>query len=1142
MDACLTANTNASDSRAESGIEGACSIGPGASLTINNVPKVETTTATIDVGNAQSQIDVALDGDDDNLATNQRPNGAKYTNSREFGDCHSPESLDADWCCINPERNLSLRQPIKTNEINTADERDRFSPVDFPAELLAAGANDDNAEDNNRLFRRASNDRGRLSSKEEKQRQNEEIVILESSSVSSETGSWESVFPQRHQTEAKELCKSFLNNEQKYCSPNSSQSRQESLEDGYGAHAERPPLAKKSSAADVPSPTSRPIDANTTPAKSACGACFIDASSLLDDEDAYLTSYTPQPILPAIACRGPKPDQLSPHSEKSKGSPEDDSDKDGWPKASHLDRLETFHRDFELCKMARSQPDSAIDLTNDDEQPDELVTHSVTHSGRILNLSDEQKLNKRDKEQIATYDIKDQYSSDSSSKDGPTVILPNANQVAVNDAQRDDRNDRNDRQQDQERKQGTFLFQNSIQQFSTHVMTPKFPYNDEQYSDLSLPSVYSGSSEPCNDCTSAFETSSQYSSNCGDAHDYGNEAASRYSKGMVSENEALLYPDTPHNSIIHVDAARNVRRDDSGMVSSSPPPESLSDHSQNTRRSLKGNEFVPILSGGASQKDFITKPCDSPTVRRKTETCPIISGGSVPDDFDIEPKSKYVERPRLSAAVNSWVVDMSNCNNRNRRRRSDSSSSSADAGGGRSTDTSIDRSGSGSSHKGLGFYVSLSDMKPPKLSEEVLSKSLNYRPSTGLAKKRSTGFYIDFSESEQSQTATPPPSKDTRTPLVVNGNDKKNMFSMFIDFGDDKKSSPNKSDSIEFSTSLPAVRGGLSFDSAVSSGGSVSTTVAHHSDRNENDQNRYMFIESESPVTLRRPQTVALTQSETKRHSWNTTKDDQPKANPREHKRSVSVAETTETGIMSILDKLPLISKTSSMSIDTPNSHYDDLASSKSISSCSNSLTSISVHSSIGANLPDVMNQSAKRRQRDAKINETFDKSSQGSLTDGILSKNSSPTTDTDDVTFQNDLDEQTRTSSGLMETIVETKETASPKKTATTADKAVTSKIEMPHTMESLQATIEKQKQLLDTVTEEVPMSTFVKLSDMDKPVQRFELHAEYMSKSMGSNRIGKLFDGGSRTGSRNSWHNMSRSTGRSFLDYNLNPSSEQN
>lgn len=1114
MDSYLSTKTNASGSRSDSGIEGGCSIGSTNSLTITRISTLESG-STVDASDAQSQEDIPYDGADEEVAATsfQRQNGSG-TCHRDYNECQSP---DDDWCRIdadtleNPAQNLS-----HSNETDLLDEQDRFSPVDFPVELHSAIVSNDNSEDsNNRLFHRPSNDRSRLSSKEEKQRLNEEIVILESSSVSSETGSWESVFPQRTQAEPKETCKSFINNEQRYCSQSSSQSRQESLEEAGACQLSRSTdqivVAKKSSPTIVHSPNDRRAgtDVNSTPAKlgNSIGACFIDASTLLDDDDVYAGSYTPQPMLPAAACRGPKP--LSPHSEKSNSSPEESSDKDGWPKDRQLNRLESFHREFEMCKMTKSPPDSAIDLTNDD---DGLAEHSVPQTRGVINLSDEQKINKRDKEHTVSYDIKDQYSSDSSSKDGPSAVSLATvfNQIGMQDAQSrtDDRMSNSNERQDQERKQGTLVFQNSIQQFSTHVMTPKYPYNEDHYSDLSLPSVYSGGSEAC---TSAFESSSQYSSTCGDTHDYGGES-SRYSRGQVSEHEAVIYPDTPHNSIIHVDAGRHVRRDDSGMVSSSPPPDSHSSSSQQVKRFTKSIESAPIVSGGVSTKDFTPKQCESPSVRRKTEACPIISGGSVPDDFEIELRSKYVERPKLSATVNSWVVDMSDCNNKNRRRRSDSSSSSIDIGGSRSIDNSIDRSGSASSHKGLGFYVSLSDMKPPKLSDEVLSKSLNYRPPSNDSRKRSTGFYIDLSESEASTTATPPPSKDTRTPPVNPVNDKKNMFSMFIDFGEDKKES-RRDNPIEFSSSLPA----KAFESA-------STSRAERSDQ---DKSHYMYIESDSPVIARRPQSTVLAQGDGKRHSWNTTKDETVKPNVREHKRSISVS---EKGIISILDKIPLISKTSSMSIDTPNSNYDDLISSKSTSSCSNSLTSNSVHSSIGGNLPDIMNQSVRRRQKDAKINETFDKSSQGSLTDGILSKNSTPTTDTDDLTFQNEVEELSHVSNGIMETIVETKEMASPKKTVGQTEKS--SKIETPHTMETLQATIEKQKQLLDTVTEEVPISTFVKLSDMDKPSHTFELHVETMSKSVGSNRIGKLFDSGSRNGSRNSWHNMSRSTGNNLTN----------
>lgn len=1079
MDSYLSANTQttASGSRSDSGIEGS-SLGSGStSLTINHMSTLETA-STIDASDAQSQDDIPFDGADD---------------------CHSAASLDDDWYRVDTATGgaagVTAVAP-KHNEIDAIDERDRFSPVDFPAELPPS-VNDDNAEDNNRLFRRSSNDRGRLSSKEEKQRQNEELVILESSSVSSETGSWESVFPQRQPSELKDTCISFLSQEQRFSAQGTSQDE---------ATAASAPVV------DTPIPNAQSMDVTSTPAKSAhsMGACFIDASSLLDDEDVYPTSYTPQPVLPAVACRGPPP--LSPHSEKSNHSPEEDSDKGVWPKPSHVDPLESFHMEFDMCKMAKSQPDSAIDLTNDDDQPD------GSRTDRIINLSDEQKLNKRDKEQIVVYEIKDQYSSDSVARDGPAM----ANAMVAGQQRRrsDDRmrsSGGNDMApHDQERKQGTLLFQNSIQQYSTHVMNPQAnAYAEENnYSDLSLPSVYSGSSEHGNDCTSAFETSSQYSSNCGDTMDYGSGAheATRFTKGVVSETEAVLYPDTPHNSIIHVDAGRHVRRDDSGMVSASPTPETHSDNGLPSRRLLKGIDAAPIVSGGVSTLDFVPKQCGSPMTQRRTETCPIVSGGSIADDYDTKPESKYVERPRLSAAVNSWVVDMSDCNNKSRRRQSDSSSSSIDTAG-RSVDAVFERSGSASSHKGLGFYVSLNDMKPPRLSNEVLSKSLNYRPATsGNERKRSTGFYIDFSESECSQTATPPPSKNTQTPPVnSNANDKKNMFSMFIDFGAENKT-VKRHQSEDLSASLPTRHNDLS---------SLESNASAAAPAEKSPKGHYMYIEGEAPVALRRPQTVNIASVAANRHSWSTAKEQSPQPLPRDHKRSVSVHSGEHEGIMHILDKIPLISKASNASIaDTPTA--DD-----SISSCSNSLTSgTSVHSNLGGNIPDVMSQSARRRQRDAKINETFDKSSQGSLTDGILSKHSSPTTDTEDLTFQNEIEEAVL--SGVMATIAEAKETASPKKTPVPAERTTINnrQADKPHTMESLQATIEKQKQLLDTVTEEAPVSSFVKLSDMDKPVQHFELHTETMSKSMGSNRIGKLFDG-SRAGSRNSWHNMSRSTG---------------
>nr|XP_026500570.1 uncharacterized protein LOC113404045 isoform X1 [Vanessa tameamea]XP_026500571.1 uncharacterized protein LOC113404045 isoform X1 [Vanessa tameamea] len=103
------------------------------------------------------------------------------------------------------------------------------------------------------------------SSKEQKQRQNEEIVILESSSVSSETGSWESVFPPK--VTDKEACDKFIQNERQNVSQNVAiveKNKQDNLSD---------------------SENFAPFLVKTTP-------CFIDAASLVDEEHVSLSLHS----------------------------------------------------------------------------------------------------------------------------------------------------------------------------------------------------------------------------------------------------------------------------------------------------------------------------------------------------------------------------------------------------------------------------------------------------------------------------------------------------------------------------------------------------------------------------------------------------------------------------------------------------------------------------------------------------------------------------------------------------------------------------------------------------------------------------------------------------------------------------------
>lgn len=1149
----LTANVLGTDS----GIDG-CS---ASSLLPNVSSNSEPTSAGIDLSDAHLQDDITLDGDitsDDDEEKKTKVANRISTDSGstfEMVEFNSPESGGEDgWC------SAGIRQPVtstssssvKVAENNSVEERDTYSPfgsiaIDCNNEIMEqlqqhltatedAAAASSSAEvaaspndENNKHFRRQQCcDRIRLSSKEEKQRQNEEIVIMESSSVSSETGSWESVFPQRMPLELKECCTQFLSNERR----NSEQ---------------RKPQMPAAANEKKTSPDFCPYVVQK--AGSNQPVCFIDASSLFDDTEVAFSSLT-GPRLPETGCCGPAPTMPEEQEEEEELVDDSNCANASAASADHLtpnatgsnrgigrsantsfSKLETFHSEFKMC-ASKSQNGEASDYQSAQSHDSKSSSPGLTSP----NLSDEQKLLHREAEHRIDYDIKDQYSSDSSSdqklflssmeSSKDTDIGTTSLQLIEPDSFVD--SDAKIRHQELERKKGTFLFKNSIQHFSGHVNSLKNVYNDKEMdacgSDLSLPSNYSITSEP--HYPSVFDTASQFGDHS--LSDYGGPPYGR----CFSETESTFYPDTPHNSIV---------------TAESPIPSSLHSETQPmslpseqsgitiTKRIQKHDESAPILSGGASIKDFTPKLCESPSVRRRTETCPILSGGMMADDFvDDTPKPKLVERQK-NPSLNSWVVDMSDCNAKLRRQHSESSSSSTDnTGTTKSVDTPIERSGSSSSHKSaLGFYVSLSDMKSPKKLDDLRVQPKKMGSSLQEPLPHSTGFFVNLSDNEMPSTA-PTAMPHNNRPVdepgasTSNADDKKSIFSMFIDFGEKKH--------------VPA-RDPSTLTSRLSS-----------SLQKQKELDQVTVVPKSDSAIVRRPNASALSHGSSKRHSWNTTAKDKTLAEKasREYARSASLS--TDKGIMSILDKIPLISKTSSMSIDSPQSPYDDFTCSKSLSSYSNnsnSLTSNSIHSSVDsrtnketptgvvvvgdvmAAVGEVMTASAiRRRQKDAKINETFDKSSQGSLTDGILSKDSSPTTDTDEVTFQNDVEPTPK--QHTMETIVETKETASPKKvTLKHVAVAVVAapEVETTHTMETLQATIEKQKMLLETVNEEVQLSSFVKLSDMDKPVQKFELHSttEQLSKSVGSSRIGRLFvETKKLDGTRNSWHTMSRSTGK--------------
>ncbi|XP_063373390.1 uncharacterized protein LOC134661317 isoform X2 [Cydia amplana] len=189
------------------------------------------------------------------------------------------------------------------------------------------------------------------SSKEEKQRQNEEIFIMESSSVSSETGSWESVFPPK--LAERELCERFLKKE-----------RQHTFDDDVKEDL-CPSLVQKS------------------PFKST--SCFIDAASLVDEEDDTIkiqvhptepatilnSNIMPTPSQP-VPCANSKHD-MSPNDWSESNDNEDSLEQPGNkdPESAHKDLSPTI---FEMTPIT----EDSLCVNDEPALRDQPATESIT--------------------------------------------------------------------------------------------------------------------------------------------------------------------------------------------------------------------------------------------------------------------------------------------------------------------------------------------------------------------------------------------------------------------------------------------------------------------------------------------------------------------------------------------------------------------------------------------------------------------------------------------------------------------------------------------------------------------------------------------------------------------------------------------
>lgn len=889
-----------------------------------------------------------------------------------------------------------------------------------------------------------------LPSKAEKQRQNEEIIILESSSVSSETGSWESVFPQKAQV------------------PDPSLSSSKCTED-YGA---------------------KPIRT----------ACFIDASSLLDDTETCFDSQH---------------------------QPTDDN--------------------------------SACDIERRTQGVDEgNPSNIVTETKKI------------------DYEIKDQFSSGEFSPLQLSNVLnsgssSSSQSVCVDGGLSSRQSSVDDQRKETERKQGSLVFKNSI----------------PQYSGVLIDNPVQEVRPPPENTTPAYKTfplrTSASEFNClidiyaENKRNSGNHPQFNYFRSQ-SENHAevqqIAMTDTPHNSLLNIEPNQPGR----GLLVKRCESSDSVDTGPNTpKRHLKYMESAPVLSGGLSAADFTPKQCGSPPVRRKLETCPILSGGFVQDEEEVKPKK---ERPPQSSSVKSWVIDLNDI-------------ASPEAVSTTEVKPARALSNSAPAKKYSGFYVNLSDeLTVAKEENEAVEKSAPKVRAN--SRKKSTGFYIDLSADEGSIT-TPPQSREaSQTPPPQSSvenrkeEDKKNIFSMFIDFGE-KKAVPKK-DSVIYTSKLSnsinrrrelerrseSPRSGVVLlEDGVNKSASLTSIGG-----GESAERKVLPVETDH-VQLR-PKLkshVEMVERETlKRHSWNMSSGsslDKAAEDVAERPTSFTAA---DKGVMSIIEKIPLLSKTSSMSIDSSISPLEDFTCSKSeISTYSNNSNSVTSNYSNNSSTKElnrlkvVEEKEDRKRRRDVKINETFDKSSQSSITDGMLSKDLSPTsttTNTDDITYQNE------TAPGIASAVVpdvvaeveggggdkgkaavmEMKNSLEPiiegnEKLSSPAKKPVVSKVDensktavktaiggdVTHTMESLQATIEKQRKLLETVNETAESTSFVRLSDMDKPFQSFEIfsttsHSSSQSHNPEQRRPRSSYD--SNYYDRNRRNNMYYSTDNNIIN----------
>lgn len=448
--------------------------------------------------------------------------------------------------------------------------------------------------------------------------------------------------------------------------------------------------------------------------------------------------------------------------------------------------------------------------------------------------------------------------------------------------------------QEYERRQGNLVFQNAIPQYSGHRVDGDSCFNPPDESSIPISNVLNKFPIDVQIPTSSQYHTMQYLSL--DNGEYENNQIS--SENSLKNKTNISYPVIKSASDKLV---TNSELDNDSSKCSNSLPVTLSsiiekDSKIDNIKKTKCDETMPIISGGVSTSDY-SKPSDSPTVRRKTESTPIVSGGSV---IMNEPVIK-IKPTKMSSSMTAWIVDMSDCNkNESKPLNNIHTGMSQSFSNSECIKKPIKKTNSHEKHNSLGFFVNLKDMDTKSISQQQ-NYSIEKKEHNGCNKSYCE-FYVDMSSTNKVPKNTKLELEEAIVkPEKSNESDKKNIFSMFIDLSDTPKENMQSLHRRSFST-FSDKQIEMKLDDINSNENNITTkedqlSIEQRCIKEKTKPSVFMYIESDSPVVRRR--TLSSSRPVFKRHSWNVDKTQSANNNGhvakelmfrKEHKRAHSLS------------------------------------------------------------------------------------------------------------------------------------------------------------------------------------------------------------------------------------------------------------